>query len=170
MFIIYLTLLLCYCGLVYTSTITKKYSVAIFSYSLLSSITFFLFYTYNAADVALTEISVGVFLTFFFLYTVFSKTHKSITNHTELFIPAVIAGIACFGILCILLYTCFLLDDVSLQIQYANYYKYSSYNETGITNIITSILASYRGFDTLGEILIISLASFGVFSILKKNI
>ena len=38
--------------------------------------------------------------------------------------------------------------------------------ETGIPNIVTSILASYRGLDTLGEVLVIFTAGLGVLLVL----
>ena len=34
--------------------------------------------------------------------------------------------------------------------------------ETGVPNIVTVVLASYRGFDTLGEVMVIFTAGIGV--------
>ena len=34
--------------------------------------------------------------------------------------------------------------------------------ETGVPNIVTAVLASYRGFDTLGEVTVIFTAGIGV--------
>jgi multicomponent Na+:H+ antiporter subunit B len=41
--------------------------------------------------------------------------------------------------------------------------------EIGIPNIVTSILASYRGFDTLGETFVIFTAAIGVLVLLGRN-
>ena len=38
--------------------------------------------------------------------------------------------------------------------------------ETGIPNIVTSVLASYRGYDTLGEVTVIFTAGVGVLALL----
>lgn len=45
-------------------------------------------------------------------------------------------------------------------------YIQDSAQETGIPNIVTSILASYRGFDTLGEVFVIFTAGIGVLALL----
>ncbi len=40
--------------------------------------------------------------------------------------------------------------------------------ETGIPNVVTAVLASYRGFDTLGETAVIFTAGIGVLLLLKR--
>ena len=34
--------------------------------------------------------------------------------------------------------------------------------ETGVPNVVTSVLASYRGFDTLGEVVVVFTAGIAV--------
>jgi multicomponent Na+:H+ antiporter subunit B len=41
--------------------------------------------------------------------------------------------------------------------------------ETGIPNVVTSTLASYRGYDTLGETTVIFVAGIGVLLLLKRS-
>lgn len=137
----------------------------------MSSVTFFLFYIYNAADVALTEISIGVFITFFFFYVVHSKTvsikitPKGIQLRKIMIATAI--GLVCLAMFCILLYMSFMLDDISTVTNYSEYYNTQTYKETHIANTVTAILASYRAFDTLGETVIIAISSFGVLMTLK---
>jgi len=38
--------------------------------------------------------------------------------------------------------------------------------ETGLPNIVTSVLASYRGYDTMGEVTVIFTAGIGVMLLL----
>ncbi len=166
MILIYSIILLLYIAFCSVSIFAKRTSLSIYLYGLISVLTFFLYYTYNAADVALTEISVGVLFTFFFFYLVHSKSHVNYSEYKNLLLVALI-GIYCVAIFCILLYIGFLLDDLSLLQEYSFYYNTSSYNETHIANTVTAVLASYRGFDTLGETLIIAISSFGVQTILK---
>lgn len=45
-------------------------------------------------------------------------------------------------------------------------YLNDSMTEIGVPNIVTSVLASYRGFDTLGETLVVFTAGIGVMSLL----
>jgi multicomponent Na+:H+ antiporter subunit B len=51
----------------------------------------------------------------------------------------------------------------------APHYIKESMNEIGIPNIVTSILASYRGFDTLGETFVVFTAGISVILLLGKN-
>jgi multicomponent Na+:H+ antiporter subunit B len=47
-------------------------------------------------------------------------------------------------------------------------YLLRNYEETHIPNVVTSVLASYRGFDTLGETTVIFTAGIGVLLLLKR--
>jgi len=42
--------------------------------------------------------------------------------------------------------------------------------ETGVPNIVTAVLASYRGFDTLGEVTVVFTAGVGVLALLGVGI
>ncbi|MDH3228330.1 MAG: DUF4040 domain-containing protein [Alphaproteobacteria bacterium] len=44
----------------------------------------------------------------------------------------------------------------------ADRYIADGQRETGVPNIVTAVLASYRGFDTLGEVMVIFTAGIGV--------
>jgi multicomponent Na+:H+ antiporter subunit B len=39
--------------------------------------------------------------------------------------------------------------------------------ETGVPNVVTAVLASYRGYDTLGETTVIFTAGIGVLALLR---
>jgi len=45
-------------------------------------------------------------------------------------------------------------------------YLNQSMKEVGIPNVVTSVLASYRGYDTLGEVTVILTAGIGVLALL----
>jgi multicomponent Na+:H+ antiporter subunit B len=42
-------------------------------------------------------------------------------------------------------------------------------NETGVPNIVTAVLASYRGYDTLGETIVVFTAGAGVIALLRRS-
>ena len=44
----------------------------------------------------------------------------------------------------------------------APYYLEKSLSETGVPNVVTAVLASYRSFDTLGEVTVIFTAAIAV--------
>ena len=48
----------------------------------------------------------------------------------------------------------------------ASYYLTASGEEIGIPNVVTSVLASYRGFDTLGEVFVVFTAAISVLLLL----
>jgi multicomponent Na+:H+ antiporter subunit B len=50
----------------------------------------------------------------------------------------------------------------------APYYLEKSFGHTGLPNVVTSILASYRGYDTLGEVFVIFTAAAGVLLIIGR--
>jgi multicomponent Na+:H+ antiporter subunit B len=41
--------------------------------------------------------------------------------------------------------------------------------ETGVPNIVTAVLASYRGYDTLGETMVVFTAGVGVIALLRRR-
>jgi multicomponent Na+:H+ antiporter subunit B len=41
--------------------------------------------------------------------------------------------------------------------------------ETGVPNIVTAVLASYRGFDTFGETTVVFTAGAGVVALLRRR-
>ena len=47
-------------------------------------------------------------------------------------------------------------------------YILGSKNDIGIPNIVTSILASYRGYDTFGEVIVIFTAGIAVLTLLQN--
>ena len=56
--------------------------------------------------------------------------------------------------------------DTPAQVHVAPRYIEQSYEEIGIPNVVTSVLASYRGYDTLGEVTVVFTAAIGVLLLL----
>ena len=48
-------------------------------------------------------------------------------------------------------------------------YILGSRNDIGIPNIVTSVLASYRGYDTFGETIVVFTAGIAVLVLLQNN-
>jgi multicomponent Na+:H+ antiporter subunit B len=51
----------------------------------------------------------------------------------------------------------------------AKMYLEKGQHEVGVPNIVTAVLASYRGYDTLGETIVIFTAGIGVILMLRKR-
>lgn len=130
-------------------------------YSLLAAV---LLVVLDAVDVAFTEASVGAGIS-----TVLALGALSLTTSREkepahtpllpLLVVLVTGGVLIFGSLDMPLY-----GDAAAPIHHhvAPRYLANSVAETGIPNVVTSVLASYRGFDTLGETMVIFTAGIGV--------
>ena len=58
------------------------------------------------------------------------------------------------------------MPNAAAHLHIAPRYLEQSPDEIGIPNVVTSILASYRGYDTLGELTVIFTAGVGVLALL----
>ena len=126
----------------------------------------------DAPDVAFTEAAVGAGIsTIFFLITV-SVVEEQRIYTAAMKIPALVLSL----IVGVLIYYS-MLDlpklsdsDLALHAYVARYYIEHSMSDIGIPNVVTSVLASYRGLDTLGEVAVIFTAGIGVLIILGRHI
>ena len=130
-----------------------------------------LFVCLDAVDVAFTEAAVGAGIALILFLGTLSliKYKKQIRNRVS--IP---------GLLVVVITGSFLiygLQDIPVfggaenpvQIYLADKYISESEKEIGIPNLVTSILASYRGYDTLGEVTVIFTAGIGVLMLLGRS-
>ncbi len=136
-------------------------------YSLLSAA---LFTVMDAVDVAFTEAAVGAGIS-----TVLMLGTMAIVGHTEktrsppvllpLFVVFVTGGALVYGTLDMPPY-----GDPANPIHHhvGDYYLEESGHEIGVPNVVTSVLASYRGYDTMGEITVIFTAMVGVLMLMAQ--
>ena len=135
-------------------------------YSLLSAT---LFVVLDAVDVAFTEAAVGAGISTILMLATLSLTttrEEHPPRHTALLplIVVVITGAALvYGTLDMPRW-----GDPGAPIHHhvAPRYIEASPGETGLPNVVTSVLASYRGYDTLGEVTVIFTAGVGVLILL----
>ncbi len=123
----------------------------------------------DAVDVAMTEASVGAGIsTVLMLGTLYlTKTEETRPLHTAL-LPLFVAGVTALALIWgVTALPAFGIADSTIQIAGPDYLV-RSLQETGIPNVVTSVLASYRGYDTLGETTVIFTAGIAVFLLLKR--
>jgi multicomponent Na+:H+ antiporter subunit B len=123
----------------------------------------------DAVDVAMTEASVGAGIsTVLMLGTLYlTKVEEHRPVHTPLlplFVAAVTAAVLVYGTFGL---PSFGVADTPMHLHVAPYYLEKSIEQTGVPNVVTSVLASYRGYDTLGETTVIFTAGIGVLLLLK---
>ena len=138
-------------------------------FSVFSLISAGLFVVMDAADVAFTEAAVGAGISTVLMLATLALTYSQKENKDEHrsghkpWLPLVVVIIT--GVM--LIYgTSDIPDfgdpDAPAQIHVAPYYLENSFSETGVQNVVTAVLASYRGFDTLGEVTVIFTAAIAV--------
>lgn len=130
-----------------------------------------LFVAMDAVDVAFTEAAVGAGITTVLLLGTIAITgrEQTVSKHKR-FLPVAVITITgaalIYGTLDMPLY-----GDAKAPIHthVAPHYLTQSSEEIGIPNVVTSVLASYRGYDTLGEVAVIFTAAVGVLLLLGKT-
>lgn len=123
-----------------------------------------LFVVLDAVDVAFTEAAVGAGVaTVFMLSTLALTTSREKPSSRGSALPLLVVCITgaalIYGTLDI---PPFGNPDNPIHAHVAPRYIEASGEEIGIPNIVTSVLASYRGYDTLGETAVIFTAGVGV--------
>lgn len=128
-----------------------------------------LFVALDAVDVAFTEAAVGAGISPLLMLTTLAFTGRFEQANRRRF------GLVSFGLVVIvgslLILGSFDMPpfgsaDAPAHQHVAPRYLNDSMDEIGIPNVVTSVLASYRAFDTLGEVAVIFAAGLGVLSLL----
>ncbi len=143
--------------------VTSLFATAMFSgvFSLLSAL---LFVGLDAVDVAFTEAAVGAGISTVLVLGTLALTSRHEKPSTSspvipLFVVFVTGGALVYGTM----------DmpnigsaDAPAQTHVSPDYMERTPHEIGIPNVVTAILASYRGYDTLGETAVVFTAGIGV--------
>ncbi|HJN03265.1 MAG TPA: DUF4040 domain-containing protein [Nitrospinota bacterium] len=146
----------------------------------------------NAVDVAFTEASVGAGITTVLIIAALSRTKREeegqeygmwskllnpqdlkLTDKqspllwlTSLFIVLITGAVLIYGTIDM---PDFGDPDAPANIHLAKRFIEESYEETGVPNFVTAILASYRGYDTLGETTVIFTAGISLILLLRRK-
>jgi len=125
-----------------------------------------LFVVMDAVDVAFTEAAVGAGISTVLMLATIALTKDQKEKHSKSHRPwlplatVIVTGAA-------LVYGTFDIPafgdpEAPAQTHVAPHYLARSVPETGVPNVVTSVLASYRGFDTLGEVVVVFTAGIAV--------
>ncbi len=135
-------------------------------YSLLCSC---IFMVLDAVDVAFTEAAVGAGVSTIFFLAAIAIVGR--TSKPTLPGKTVVPLIACIATGALLFYASFDMPyfgsaDAPVHQHVAPRYLEDSPQEVGPPNVVTSVLASYRGYDTFGEVGVVFTAFIGVLLLL----
>ena len=145
------------------ATMTHLFAVVMLSgaFSLLSAL---LFITTDAVDVAFTEAAVGAGISTVLMLGTIALTSRSERRTSRFSLPSLIIVILTGGVLMYgtLDMPNFGAKDSPVQTHVGPDYLQRMPTDIDVPNIVTGVLASYRGFDTLGEVTVMFAAGLGV--------
>lgn len=129
-----------------------------------------LYLVLNAPDVAMTEAAVGSGVSTVFALGALSqiKNRFALSSPVNFHIIGLFLAFGCLIALALITLPTFGNSTNPAHALVAYYTQHSS-KSIGVSNIVTAILASFRGYDTFGETLVIFIAGSGVFCILKND-
>ena len=140
--------------------------------SILSILSCLLYLIMDAPDVAMTEAALGSCITTVIFLKVAKLSENNVLSSSRAaklggFVAASLFGAA-------LLYAGqdlanYGAPDTSVQSGIQSYYNASTYEDVGIPSFVAAILASYRGYDTLGETSVIFIAGLCVVMIMRSR-
>ncbi|MGY6708734.1 MAG: DUF4040 domain-containing protein [Rhizobiaceae bacterium] len=128
------------------------------------------FLVLDAPDVAMTEAAVGAGIATVMLLAVLhlTKTEEGKPRQPQilpLFVSFVAAAALVYGTWDL---PPFGAADTPVHTHVGPYYLEQSIPDTGVPNVVASVLTTYRGFDTLGEVIVIFTAGIGVLLLLGR--
>ena len=151
----------------------KLFAVIVMSggYSLTSAA---IFVNLDAVDVAFTEAAVGAGIStvlFLAAMSFLPAEEKAGSNGQSRYLQTLIAGVVCVVAGALLVFAALDLPafgdpNAPAQLHVAPRYLEESGTLLHIPNVVTTVLASYRGFDTLGETIVVFTAGLGVLMLL----
>lgn len=129
----------------------------------------------RAPDVGLTEAAVGAgVVTVLFLLAI-EGTVRPDTDRTLDRIDWPALGVA-LALVAVLAPTVLALPPVGAADSpvaagdVTTHYLDNAYDDTGVENVVTAVLAGYRGFDTLGEVTVVFTAGLGLLVVLEREV
>jgi multicomponent Na+:H+ antiporter subunit B len=125
----------------------------------------------DAVDVAMTEAAVGAGISTVLLLGTLYLTHSEEAQPRHRAVVPLIVALATGGLLVYgtLGLPEFGSPDSVIHRHVAPRYIEQGPQETGVPNVVTAVLASYRGYDTLGEATVIFTAGVGVIALLRRR-
>ncbi len=144
----------------FRSRLARVLSLGVIGYLLCA-----LFILLRAPDLGLTQLLVDSVTVILFMLVVyflprFAETRESILIKARDVLISVITGLF-FSVLVLAVYA----NRYSTTV--AEYFLENSYKLAGGKNVVNVILVDFRGFDTLGEIIVLGLAGLGVFALVR---
>ncbi|MEM9800648.1 MAG: DUF4040 domain-containing protein [Planctomycetota bacterium] len=160
-------------SIAFTLCVTRNLFAAAMLFSIFSFLSASLFVVLDAADVAMTEAAVGAGVSTILLLSTLASTGYRVRkrppgrNQLALAVSIAVGATLVYATLDMPRF-----GDPLAPVHVhpiANHYINISPKETGIPNMVTPLLASYRGYDTFGETAVVFTAGIGVLALIGRR-
>lgn len=148
---------------------SKKLAENVVLLTLLSLIACMMHLVWDAPDVAMTEAAIGACITTVIMLMVIRKCGAVVRINKPKLWMAIIFSLPLFVGMSVIYSELFQYasPDNPIHSHAAEYYLQNNCKDIGIESVVAGILASYRGFDTLGETLVIFTAGVCLLTIFR---
>lgn len=130
----------------------------------------------RAPDVGLTEAAIGAGVTTILFLLTLTKTVRPTEDEPllqRINWPALVIAVVLAGALLLTTPMMPAVGDAESPAytdeDVNQYYLENAYDETHIKNVVTAVLAAYRGFDTFGEVTVVFAAGISVLVVLREE-
>lgn len=152
---------------VYVVTTTRSRLTAVVSMSVLGYCICLLFVFYSAPDLAMTQFTIDTLTVVLFVLVLFRLPPFLILANSRIKVRDGIVSVLFGGVIALVVLDAL---DEPVTKDVSRYYGDYSYLMAKGKNVVNVILVDFRGFDTLFEITVLSVAAIGVFSLLKLKL
>lgn len=147
-----------------TVLLAKSRLTAVIAVGALGFFVVFLFVLFRAPDLALTQLVVETATTVLFLLCFYHLPKLKQENSSIGF--KTVNGLISIGVGIVVTIVALSANGNRLFESISSYYE-NAYELAGAKNIVNAILVDFRGFDTMLEILVLSIAGLGVYALIK---
>lgn len=152
---------------IFITVFTSSRLTAIASISIIGLAICLIFVFYGAPDLAMTQFSIDTLTVVMFVLVLFRLPHFLNLSTTRTKIRDGVVALS-FGTLIAIITLQALIAPANKEI--SRYYADNAYLLAKGKNVVNVILVDFRGFDTMVEIMVLTIAALGVYSLLKLNV
>ena len=148
---------------------TRNLLSSVISMSVMGFMLGIIFLILGAPDLAITQMVVDIVVLIVLIRATISIDNTMLEEHRDTF--ALGASLVFFGLFLVFAYYAFVeMPDFGKPLmRVSQSYLDNGLNDTGASNIVMAILIDYRGYDTLGESLIIFVAILGTLVLIREK-
>lgn len=154
-------------GAIFLSAMTKSRLTALVALSVVGYAICILYVMYGAPDLAMTQFAIDTLTVVLFVLVLFKLPPFLNFTNTKIKLRDGLISTAFGGIIGWIALT--VLNE-SVNKEVSPYYAENVYKLAKGKNVVNVILVDFRGFDTMFEIIVLAMASIGVYSLLKVKV